>query len=106
MVKVLHDKCVAQLGNVSDAVDIVGKVRAIFNAQSVAPGGDRSSGHSRAIDQRVLVLYVVSLELGHAVIALAVADVRFKSDRWTAAATIIEPDPSFDMIGDGKSYLG
>ena len=43
LVEILHDEGIAQLRNINDAVDVIGKVRAVLQTDSVSSGRNCSS---------------------------------------------------------------
>src|SRR4029077_18001942 len=89
-----------------DRVNIVCEVCAIFQADAIAASGHLTPPQSGLINLRILVLKVVSLELGVARIVFPVIDVGFKSNGDTAASPVIEPEPAFNVVGDREGKLG
>src|SRR6202040_2823310 len=53
LVEILHHERIAQLRNVHDAVDVIGKVGAVLQADSVSSGRNCSARQTRTIYQRV-----------------------------------------------------
>ena len=76
----MHNKRIAQLGQISDAVDVVGKVRPIFQTKTVSAGRNILSWQGRVILQRVLVLNIICFEIGVAVVVLAIFNMRFETE--------------------------
>src|SRR5437773_746990 len=91
---------------VSDAVDVFGKIRPILQAEPVTPGRNTRSWHSRVIYVRILVLDVIRLDLGPAVVVFSIFDSGIKTNGHTTPPPIIEPDPALDIVGDGERDLG
>src|SRR5437762_6143045 len=106
LVKILHNILITQLCQISDAVDIIGKIRPIQQAEPVTPSRNVLSWHGRLILVRILVLDVVSFELGPAVLVLAIFDAGIKANGHATQAPIIEPNPALDIVGDRERDLG
>src|SRR5437762_1060507 len=90
---------------VSDARDIVGKVRSILQAEPVSAGRNALSWHSSFIYFRILVLDVISFESCPAGVVLSIFDSGIKANGHTTPLTIIEPDPAFDIVGEWECHL-
>jgi hypothetical protein len=57
-IEILHNVLIAQFREVSDAVDVFGKIRPIFQAKPVPIGRNILSRHVRLIYVRVLIINV------------------------------------------------
>src|SRR5207247_427700 len=57
-IEVFHDIWIAKLGEIGDAVDAIGKIRAIFQAQPISPGRNTLPRDRRLIQIRILILNV------------------------------------------------
>src|SRR5205823_12558445 len=106
VIKILHNERIAQFGEASGAVDVVGKIRPVLQAEPVTPGRNARSWHTRVIYFRILVLDVISLDLGPAVVVLSIFDSGIKANGHTTPPPIIEPKPAFDIVGDRERDLG
>ena len=105
LIKVLHHIRIAKLGEVSDAVDVIGKVRPIFQAKPVSPGRNTLPRHGRLIQVRVLILNVKGFYPRLTVLVLPIINNGIEADGGSATAKVIESEASLDVIRNRKHHL-
>src|ERR1051326_923274 len=102
LIKVLHQVRIAKLCEIRGRVNVVGKVRAIFQAKTVPTGRDILTDLRGLIDVRVLIINVKRLYPRLTVLVFAVIDNRIESDGGSATAKVIQLKTCFDIIRDWK----
>ena len=104
-IEVLHNPLVAEFGDISDAVDVLGKISSIFQTEPVSSSGDILSRYPCLIQIRILILDVIGPDLGRTAVVLPIIYGRIKANRETAPAPIIQPKSCPDLLGDGETHL-
>ena len=102
---VLHDVRVAKFGDVRGSVYTIGKVRPIFQAQSVAIGRNILPRHISLIYIRVLIINIKSLESRLTALVLSIINNGIKADRRPATAKVIKSETRLDIVRDGEHDL-
>ena len=105
MIKVLHNKWIAKLGEIGDGVDVISKVRPVFQAEPVAAGGNILSNSRGSIQQWILILNIPRFEPRLAVVVLPVIDNWIEADGRPPTAKVIEPNAPPDVICDRERHL-
>src|SRR6266540_2903072 len=105
LVKVLHHVLVAQFRSVRDTVDVISKVRPIFQAQPISPGRNTVPRHSRLIQVRVLILNVKGLYPRLPVLVLPIINNGIEADGGAATPKLHEPDAAFDIVCGWECHL-
>ena len=104
-IEVLHDIWIAKLGEIGDGVDIIGKIRAIFQTKPVSPGRNTLPRDRRLIQVRVLILNVKGFYPRLTVLVLAVINNGIEADGGSTTSKVIEPEAPLDVVRDRKIYL-
>ncbi|KAF5408982.1 MAG: hypothetical protein Udaeo2_08470 [Candidatus Udaeobacter sp.] len=101
--EILHNKLIAELGEIGDAINIVCKVGRICQANPVSSGRNVFSRNVGFIQVRILVLEIIRFEPRLAVVEVIYDRIKAHGD--TAPAPIIEPEPPPDVVCDWEGYL-
>src|SRR6266404_4023332 len=103
--EILHHVLVTQLGDVGDAIDGVGEIRVVLEAEPVSRLRDTHSRYVGLIDVRVLVVDVKSSYPRHTGFVFPIFNCRLKTDGWSAPAEIIQPEPGLNIVCDRERDL-
>src|SRR5229473_3339811 len=105
LIKILHQKRVAQLRDIHDSGDVFGEIGRVLQGQAVSVRQYLTARNGGRINVRVLVVDVIGLDLEITRFVLSVINVRIKPDRGAAASAIIQSKPAFNIVGDWKCEL-
>src|SRR4051812_23635581 len=105
LIKILHDKCVAEFGYVYDAVDVVGKFGVILQGESITSRRDETALNVGAVDQRILVLEVIRFQARPTIVVFAVFDFGIEANPDTSTCAVIKAQRSFYVVANGKRDL-
>src|SRR4030095_17019325 len=88
-----------------DAIDGVGEIRVVFEAEPVSRLRHAYSRYVGLIDLRVLIVDVKSFYSRHTALVFPIFNCRFKTDGWSAPAEIIQPEPGLNIVCDRERDL-
>src|SRR6266436_639501 len=104
-IEVLHHILIAKLRDVRDAIDVIGKVCPIFQAETVSRGRNLLPHLGRLIYIRVLVINKKGFYLRLTVLVLPIIDNGIEADGRPATSKVIEPKAPLDVVRNRKIYL-
>jgi hypothetical protein len=103
--KILHHVLVTQLGDVGDAIDGVGEIRVVLDAEPVSRFRNTDSRDVGLIDLGVLVVDVKTFYPRHTALVFPIFNCRVQTDGWASPAKIIQPEAGLNIVCDWERDL-